>query len=67
MTTSHLGPGGEARMVDVGDKPVTRAAPWPRSDAAGQLATLMDAGGPKGACVRRGGLAGIGAARGRPT
>ncbi len=23
MTTSHLGPGGEARMVDVGGKPVT--------------------------------------------
>ena len=66
MTTSHLGPGGEARMVDVGGKPVTarRAAAEAtvrmRPDT---LATLIDAGGPKGDAFGVARLAGIGAAK----
>ena len=51
MKPSHLGPDGEPRMVDVGDKPVTArravadATVRMRPDV---LATLLDAGGPKG-------------------
>ena len=66
MTTSHLGPGGEAHMVDVGGKPVTarRAAAEAtvrmRPDT---LATLIDAGGPKGDAFGVARLAGIGAAK----
>ena len=66
MKTSHLGPGGEAHMVDVGGKPVTarRAAAEAtvrmRPDT---LATLIDAGGPKGDAFGVARLAGIGAAK----
>ena len=66
MTTSHLGPGGEPRMVDVGDKPVTAR----RAEAEATvrmlpatLGTLLDAGGPKGDAFGVARLAGIGAAK----
>jgi cyclic pyranopterin phosphate synthase len=63
---SHLGEGGEARMVDVGGKPVTsrralaQALVRMRPDV---LATLLDAGGPKGDAFGVARLAGIGAAK----
>ncbi|HEX6140167.1 MAG TPA: bifunctional molybdenum cofactor biosynthesis protein MoaC/MoaB [Candidatus Limnocylindria bacterium] len=66
MKPSHLGPGGEPRMVDVGSKPVTarravaRALVRMRPDV---LATLLDAGGPKGDAFGVARLAGIGAAK----
>ena len=66
MTTSHLGPGGEARMVDVGDKPVTARRAVAEATVRMQpdtLATLMDAGGPKGDAFGVARLAGIGAAK----
>lgn len=66
MKPSHLGPDGEARMVDVGDKPVTAR----RAVAAATvrmrpevLATLLDAGGPKGDALAVARLAGIGGAK----
>jgi cyclic pyranopterin phosphate synthase len=63
---SHLGPEGEPRMVDAGGKPAT-----PRRAVAqatvrmrpGVLATLLDAGGPKGDAFAVARLAGIGAAK----
>ena len=66
VTTSHLGPGGEARMVDVGDKPVTARRAVAEATVRMQpdtLATLMDAGGPKGDAFGVARLAGIGAAK----
>jgi cyclic pyranopterin phosphate synthase len=66
MKPSHLGDQGEARMVDVGAKPVTarravaRAIVRMRPDV---LATLLDAGGPKGEAFGVARLAGIGAAK----
>jgi cyclic pyranopterin phosphate synthase len=63
---SHLGAEGEARMVDVGGKPVTarravaQAVVRMRPDV---LATLLDAGGPKGDAFGVARLAGIGAAK----
>jgi cyclic pyranopterin phosphate synthase len=63
---SHLGPEGEARMVDVGGKPVTSrravagATVRMRPDV---LATLLEAGGPKGDAFGVAQLAGIGAAK----
>ena len=55
MRPSHLGPDGEASMVDVGGKPITAR----RAVAAATvrmrpevLATLLDAGGPKGDASR---------------
>jgi cyclic pyranopterin phosphate synthase len=66
MKPSHLGDGGEARMVDVGGKPVTarralaRAVARMRPDVLG---TLLDAGGPKGDAFGVARLAGIGAAK----
>ena len=66
MKPSHLGPGGEPRMVDVGDKPVTArravAASTVRMRPA-VLATLLDAGGPKGDAFVVARLAGIAAAK----
>ncbi len=66
MKPSHLGEAGEPRMVDVGDKPVTAR----RAVAAATvrmrpevLATLLDAGGPKGDAMVVARLAGIGAAK----
>ncbi len=66
MTTSHLGPGGEARMVDVGGKPVTARRAVAEATVRMQpdtLATLIDAGGPKGDAFGVARLAGIGAAK----
>jgi cyclic pyranopterin phosphate synthase len=66
MKPSHLGAEGEARMVDVGGKPVTarravaQAVVRMRPEV---LATLLDAGGPKGDAFGVARLAGIGAAK----
>ncbi len=63
---THLGPDGEPRMVDVGDKQVTArralagATVRMRPDV---LAALLDAGGPKGDALVTARLAGIGAAK----
>ena len=66
MTTSHLGPGGEPRMVDVGDKPVTARRAVAEATVRMRpetLATLLDAGGPKGDAFGVARLAGIGGAK----
>ncbi|HEX6475212.1 MAG TPA: bifunctional molybdenum cofactor biosynthesis protein MoaC/MoaB [Candidatus Limnocylindria bacterium] len=66
MTTSHLGPGGEPRMVDVGDKPVTARRAVAEATVRmlpATLGTLLDAGGPKGDAFGAARLAGIGAAK----
>ncbi|HEY7846735.1 MAG TPA: bifunctional molybdenum cofactor biosynthesis protein MoaC/MoaB [Candidatus Limnocylindria bacterium] len=66
MTTSHLGPGGEPRMVDVGDKPVTPRRAVAEATVRMQpetLAALLNAGGPKGDAFGVARLAGIGAAK----
>lgn len=66
MTTSHLGPGGEARMVDVGGKPITARRAVAEATVRMQpdtLAHLTDAGGPKGDAFGVARLAGIGAAK----
>ncbi len=66
MKPSHLSDEGEPRMVDVGSKPVTarravaEASVRMRPDV---LATLVDAGGPKGDAFVTARLAGIGAAK----
>ena len=66
MKPSHLSDDGEPRMVDVGAKPVTArravatASVRMRPDV---LATLVDAGGPKGDAFVTARLAGIGAAK----
>ena len=66
MKPSHLGDEGEPRMVDVGSKPVAarravaEASVRMRPDV---LATLVDAGGPKGDAFVTARLAGIGAAK----
>ena len=66
MKPSHLDDEGAPRMVDVGGKPVTAR----RAVAAAVvrmrpqvLATLLDAGGPKGDALVTARLAGIGAAK----
>jgi cyclic pyranopterin phosphate synthase len=66
MRPTHLDDEGTPRMVDVGDKPVTAR----RAVAQGLvrlrpdvLATLLDAGGPKGDVLVTARLAGIGAAK----
>jgi cyclic pyranopterin phosphate synthase len=63
---SHLGPDGAPRMVDVGSKPITAR----RAVAAASLrmrpetlASLLDAGGPKGDAFVVARLAGIAAAK----
>jgi cyclic pyranopterin phosphate synthase len=66
MKPSHLDDQGAPRMVDVGDKPITA-----RRAVAGAtvrmlpdvLATLLDAGGPKGDALVTARLAGIGGAK----
>lgn len=66
MKPTHLDDQGEPRMVDVGSKPVTA-----RRAVAGAvvrmhpetLATLLDAGGPKGDAFVTARLAGIGGAK----
>jgi cyclic pyranopterin monophosphate synthase len=66
MKPSHLDPDGAPRMVDVGAKPVTArravaaATVRMRPDV---LATLLDAGGPKGDALVTARLAGIGGAK----
>jgi cyclic pyranopterin phosphate synthase len=66
MKPSHLDDDGAPRMVDVGGKPVTarravaRAVVRMRPDV---LATLLDAGGPKGDAFVTARLAGVGAAK----
>jgi cyclic pyranopterin phosphate synthase len=66
MKPSHLGPDGAPHMVDVGEKQVSAR----RAVAAARvrmrpdvLATLLDAGGPKGDAFVVARLAGIGAAK----
>ena len=63
---THLGADGAPRMVDVGDKPITAR----RAVASALvrmrpevLATLLDAGGPKGDALVTARLAGIGGAK----
>jgi cyclic pyranopterin monophosphate synthase len=66
MKPTHLDDEGAPRMVDVGDKPITvrhataGAVVRMRTDV---LATLLDAGGPKGDAFVTARLAGIGAAK----
>ena len=66
MKPSHLGPDGAPHMVDVGEKPITArravaaATVRMRPDV---LATLLDAGGPKGDAFVVARLAGINAAK----
>jgi cyclic pyranopterin monophosphate synthase len=66
MKPTHLDPDGAPRMVDVGDKPVTArravaaATVRMRPDV---LASLLEAGGPKGDAFVTARLAGIGAAK----
>ena len=66
MKPSHLDDEGAPRMVDIGDKPVTArravAGAVVKFDPA-VLATLMEAGGPKGDAFVTARLAGIGAAK----
>ena len=66
MKPSHLDPDGAPRMVDVSDKPVTarRAVAAARVRMRPEvLATLLDAGGPKGDAFVVARLAGIAAAK----
>jgi cyclic pyranopterin phosphate synthase len=59
---SHLGSGGEARMVDVGDKPLSarRATASARVRMTRDtLALALSGGGPKGAVLQTARLAGI--------
>ena len=66
MRPSHFDDDGAPRMVHVGDKPITArravAGAVVRFDPA-VLATLIDAGGPKGDAFVTARLAGIGAAK----
>jgi cyclic pyranopterin phosphate synthase len=66
MKPTHLDDDGAPRMVDVGDKPITSrravAGAVVRFDPA-VLATLVDAGGPKGDAFVTARVAGIGAAK----
>ena len=66
MKPSHLGPGGEPRMVDVGSKPVTARRAVAQASVRMRpevLASLLDGGGPKGDAFVVARLAGIGAAK----
>lgn len=66
MKPSHLGPGGEPRMVDVGAKPVTARRAVAASTVRMRpdvLGTLLDTGGPKGDAFIVARLAGIAAAK----
>ena len=66
MKASHLGSGGEPRMVDVADKPVTARRAVAASTVRMRpevLGTLLDAGGPKGDAFVVARLAGIAAAK----
>jgi cyclic pyranopterin phosphate synthase len=66
MKPSHLSEDGEPRMVDVGSKPVTARRAVAEAIVRMRpevLATLVDAGGPKGDAFVTARLAGIGAAK----
>ena len=66
MRPSHLDESGAPRMVDVGHKPITQRRAVARSAVRMRpevLATLLDAGGPKGDALVTARLAGIGAAK----
>jgi cyclic pyranopterin phosphate synthase len=66
MKPSHLSEAGEPRMVDVGSKPVTARRAVAEATVRMRpevLATLVDAGGPKGDAFVTARLAGIGAAK----
>jgi len=69
MKPSHLDPDGAPHMVDVGDKPVTARRAVAEATLRMRpevLATLLDAGGPKGDALVVARLAGIGAAKRTP-
>jgi cyclic pyranopterin monophosphate synthase len=69
MKPSHLGPRGEARMVDVGGKPVTARRAVATATVRmlpATLAALLDAGGPKGDALAVARIAGIAAAKRTP-
>ncbi len=66
MKPSHLDPAGAPRMVDVGDKPITARRAVASATVRMRpetLATLVDAGGPKGDAFVTARLAGIAAAK----
>jgi cyclic pyranopterin phosphate synthase len=66
MKPSHLDTDGAPRMVDVGDKPVTARRAVASATVRMRpetLATLLDAGGPKGDALVTARLAGIGGAK----
>ena len=66
MKPTHLDAEGAPRMVDVGDKPVTARRATATAEVRMRpevLATLLDAGGPKGDAFVTARLAGIGAAK----
>jgi cyclic pyranopterin phosphate synthase len=66
MKPSHLNPEGAPHMVDVGDKPVTARRAVAEATVRMRpevLATLLDAGGPKGDALVVARLAGIAAAK----
>ncbi|MHB8903279.1 MAG: cyclic pyranopterin monophosphate synthase MoaC [Thermoguttaceae bacterium] len=60
---SHVSPGGEARMVDVSDKPVTRrtavAEAWVRLNAQTMDLLRRQGGGPKGDVLQTARIAAI--------
>jgi len=69
MKPSHLDAEGAPRMVGVGDKPITSRRAVAEATLrmrAEVLATLLDAGGPKGDVLVVSRLAGIGAAKRTP-
>jgi cyclic pyranopterin phosphate synthase len=69
MRPTHLDADGAPRMVDVSDKPATARRAVAESTVrmrAEVLATLLDAGGPKGDAVVVARLAGINAAKRTP-
>ena len=66
MKPTHLDPDGAPRMVDVGDKPITARRAVASATVRMRpetLATLLDAGGPKGDALVTARLAGIGGAK----
>jgi cyclic pyranopterin phosphate synthase len=66
MKPTHLDAEGAPRMVDVGDKPITARRAVAEASLRMRpevLATLLDAGGPKGDVLVVARLAGVGAAK----
>jgi cyclic pyranopterin phosphate synthase len=58
---THIGPDGKARMVDIGDKPVTSRSATATAIVrmSPETAALIAAGGPKGDVLQTARLAGI--------